>query len=91
MNSYFFLTSTIQTGTEEDPAKVICQKYSNGKMQIYYGNTVGVCAIECTTDPDITEIVQMKTRSQIINLVHPNLPGFDGFNFIINEWETSKE
>jgi len=89
MNSYFFLTSTIQMGTDQDPAKVITQKYTEGRIQIYYGNTVGVCAIERTTDPDITEVVQMKTRQQVIDLVHPNLPGFVGATYI-DMWENPK-
>lgn len=89
MNSYFFLTSTIQMGTEQDPAKVICEKYTEGRMQIYYGNTVGVCAIECVNEPDITEIVQMKTRTQIINLVHPNLPDFNGAKYMY-DWENPR-
>lgn len=86
LNSYFFLTSTIQQGTDKDSAKVICEKYTQGKFQIYYGNNVGVCAIQCAIDPDITEIVVMKSRAQIISLVHPNLPEFNGAVFI-QEWE----
>lgn len=86
MNSYFFLTSTIMTETEVDPAIVICQKYSQGGIQIFYGVTVAICAIQCETEPDITEIVQMKSRIQVINLVHPNLPNFNGAKFI-EDWE----
>ena len=73
-------------GTEKDSATVICEKYTQGKYQIYFGDNVAACAIECVTDPDITEIVQMKSRTQIINLVHPNLPDLNGSEFI-SKWE----
>jgi hypothetical protein len=53
---------------------------------LYYGNLVAVCAIVKSTDPNITEIVQMKTRQEIIDLVHPNLPGFNGAQYIA-EWD----
>jgi len=87
MESYFFLTSTTGQGTINDPAEAICKKYNQGdRTQIHYGNCVAVCAITHEGEPDITEVVQMKTRQQVIDLVHPNLPNFDGLDYITN-WE----
>ena len=85
MNSYFFMTGS-DGGTPTDPATAICEKYQATRHSISIGINVAVCAIDREDDPHITEIVQMKTRQEIIDLVHPQMPDFNGAFFIM-KWE----